>query len=205
MSVAAALALACEGTADEAATPLTYHDFEDYCTFLHAGIDSDAEFCRMLGVGFRIGAPVIASGAGGGGGDLSATSANGGSSPGGTTRGPPLPSRASRSDGLRTTYSDFGSGLAFASHPYRPGEAAANRAGSPNRRQSRALAGSVDGELASAAALAHTVLLVEFENGRKALHRVPRDRFLDVSDAEGLIDRLAKVGVLGVRSARADF
>jgi hypothetical protein len=196
-SALGASARADASVADEA-THLDYAEFEDFCTFLNAGITEDSDFCRMLGVGFRIGAPVLPPG--GGGAEPRA---------GATTRRSPSPNRAGspsrkRAEALRTTYSDFGSGLAFATVPYRPGEGAV-RAASPNRRQSRAQAGSADGDLAAVSALPSLVVLVTHDNGTKKLHRIPKDRFLDVHDEEGIRDRLVRQGVRGIVSVSTEF
>jgi len=202
-------AAARAGFADEAA-PLEYEDFEDLCSYLHVGVTSDLDYCRMLGVGFRIGAPVISGpgaqlggGAGGATVDLAASGASVPALGGSPARSLALPARKARGEGLRTTSSDFGSGLAFATVPYRPGEGA--RAVSPNRRQSSAVAGTGDAEAAAASALANVCALVTHENGRKALYRFPRDRFYDATDEQGIRDRLAKVGVRGIAAVSVDF
>ena len=172
----------------------------------------DTDFCRMLGVGLRIGAPILVSGE-----PLTAGSTvrrpkspqrgvggAGSSSPGGG--GSSSPGRKAR-EALRTTCSDYGSGLAFATIPYRPGEGASERqaAQSPNRRQSKLPAGMVDADAAAASALSSVVVLVEFENGRKSLQKIPKDRFLDVTDKVALLDRLTKAGVKNVKDCKVDF
>jgi hypothetical protein len=197
---------AADGLVDDS-TVINFHDFEDFCTFLHAGILSDTDFCRMLGVGLRIGAPVLVSGE-----PLTAGSTvrrpkspqrGGASSAGNGTAG--SPGRKAR-EALRTTCSDYGSGLAFATIPYRPGEGASERqAMSPNRRQSQLPPGMVDADAAAAAALSSVVVLVEFENGRKALQKIPKDRFLDVHDKVALLDRLTKAGVRNIKDCKVDF
>ena len=202
---------AADGLVDDS-TVINFHDFEDFCTFIHAGILTDTDFCRMLGVGLRIGAPILVSGepltAGstvrrprspqrgvGGVGGGGSSSPGGGASPGRKAR-----------EALRTTCSDYGSGLAFATIPYRPGEGASERqAQSPNRRQSKLPAGMVDADAAAASALSSVVVLVEFENGRKSLQKIPKDRFLDVTDKVALLDRLTKAGVKNVKDCKVDF
>ena len=49
------------------------------------------------------------------------------------------------------------------------------------------------------------VVLVEFENGRKALQKIPKDRFLDVHDKVALLDRLTKAGVRNIKDCKVDF
>jgi hypothetical protein len=63
----------------------------------------------------------------------------------------------------------------------------------------------VDADAAAAAALSSVVVLVEFENGRKALQKIPKDRFLDVHDKVALLDRLTKAGVKNVKDCKVDF
>lgn len=196
-------------------TVVTFDVFEDYCSFLSAGTELDEEFCRFLDMGFRIGAPadslaaatatLAASGKLNGSMNRSLSPRSQNTS---STRAPPSPRGPSVADiarsvgGPRTTYGEMGQGLAFASKPYQP--LSRDSMPSPNRRQSRATHAG-DPDAAAASALPNVVVLVTHNDGSKKLHKIPKDRFLQVNDEVALRERLAKIGVFDVREAKVDF
>jgi hypothetical protein len=207
------------------ATAVSYEAFEDYFAFLSATLDSDEAFVRMLDMGFRIGAPgqgpavraaplngtLAFAGANSGllapASPAKSVSASSVASPTrslspASTRGPSAGEAFRVGGGPRTTYSEIGSGLAFATKPYKPKTRDASP--SPNRRQSRA-PHAVDADMATASAVTHVVLLVTHGDGSKKLYKIPKDRFLDRKDEEGLRERLAKAGVFDIAHVKSDF
>ena len=200
-------------------TSVSYESFEDYWAFIAAIMDSDEAFIRMLDMGFRIGAPNSGIGistnttVGPLAGGIMAASMKRTSSPNRTiassitnspssTRGPSMEQITASQGGVRTTYSDFGSGLAFTSKPYKPKTRTASP--SPNRRQSRA-AKTIDADAEAAQALTHLVVLGIHHDGSKRMYKIPTDRFINKQDIPGLVNRLEKLGIYNIQDVQVDF